>query len=372
MVLLTSIFYPLRYIRYILPIVPLLFFASAGKLRIERQTMSYFSTFLLFYFVVVFYLLVQNLIFHSISERFFPNAVFVLAPLLFTTLALPFFRLEMAEKYVKLILVVNILVFFLEEGRDVLYVISNVSAIKGAIISSELSTENHLAFVFGFLLIYFVMEKYSLWYKLIVLVFFLLCFKRIVLAAILVCIPAYWIINYFKWNVGKYRQLLVWIGVGVNLLYIKITQLLVSGQFDQVIKQYTGISSDQFLMGRKTFFSEAFDKAGGMNLWGLGLGKIDDIIFRFYGARMNLHSEILKNYFEFGLPLFLVWIFLIYSKNLFSNKSAILLLYLNILLLTDNVFIYFDIMFYFYFFILIYLKEKNATPNPLNHEVGST
>ena len=116
-------------------------------------------------------------------------------------------------------------------------------------------------------------------------------------------------------------------------------------------------------MGRKTFYSEVFNRAGNISWGGLGLGKIDDIMFNFFGIPVNLHSEVLKLYFEFGIIIFLLWLFLLFYKNLFSLKAAIILMYLNILLLTDNVFIYFEVMFYFYFFILIFLQRHSQQNN---------
>ena len=146
-----------------------------------------------------------------------------------------------------------------------------------------------------------------------------------------------------------------------NLIIIYGAQLLVSGAFDQYVLDYTGLSSDAFLLGRKTFYSEVFERFGSYNLAGLGLGKVDDALFNFLGYSMNLHSELIKNYLEFGLIIFLIWMSLLIYRNLFSNKSFVFLVYFNILIVTDNIFIYFHGMFYFYFFILILLEIQHKS-----------
>lgn len=366
-VVLTSIYAPLRYLKYGLPLLPVMLYAMRrNDLKVEKVVLQYYTTFLAFYSIIIAYLLVQNTVFQDVSARFLPNTIFILSPLLFIFFLLPFFNPDKIDHYVKIILIINIGVFLFEEGGDLIAVLANLMAIPEAIRSSELATESNLAYVFGFFVLYFVIEKYNKWYIIIASIFFILCFKRIVIASVVVSLVTYFIISFLKINVSNHRKKIAILAILVNLLYIQFAHLIASGIFDLWILEKTGFNADRFLMGRKTLYATAFNEFGSFTWWGTGLGKIDDAMQDFFGVAINLHSEIIKNYFEFGIILFTVWLFILFYKNLFSNKAAIPLLYFNVLILTDNVFIYFEIMFYFYFFILIFLQQKSKQSKQLN------
>ncbi|MEO5602400.1 MAG: hypothetical protein ABIR06_15880 [Cyclobacteriaceae bacterium] len=365
---LASVFYPLRYIKYMLPLIPLSIYFRTRALSVDKNIFWYYYSFILFYGLTILYLLIQALFLTDLSGRFFPNAVFILSPLLFLAFILPYFNADKTRQYVRAILFINIGIFFYEEGFDFLSVITDLDVLKNGIISSEFPTENNLAYLFGFLVIYFFIEKYPRWYQILAFIFFVLCFKRIVIAAVMISCAAYFTLSLFHIRVTRYRKLLTILGISVNLLFVKFTHLIVTGKFDAFVFEKTGFSTDRFMMGRKTFYTEAFEKAGTINWMGSGLGQIDDIMYNFYGIPVNLHSEVLKNYFEFGIVIFVAWLFIVFYKNLFSNKAAVVLLYFNILILTDNVFIYFEIMFYFYFFILIFLHQKHDPLKNLENE----
>lgn len=361
-ILLTSLYYPLRYLKYTLPLLPLFFVANAGKIKIQKGILNYYLTFLVFYVLLIVYLFVQNSIFLEVSPRFLPNAIFILTPLLFVLLLLPYFNPDKIRSYVLIIFYINIGIFLYEESGDLIEVLLNFHLLSNALISSELDTESNLAYVFGFLVLFFFLEKYNKWYLIVSIIFFILCFKRIVIIAVVLCVIIYFIASLLKINLSRYRVALTLLGLLANLFFIQFAYLITSGKFDQYIFEKTGYNADRFLMGRKTLYTNAFDAGGAFDLSGLGLGKIDDAMFQFYGVALNLHSEIIKNYFEFGLFFFIAWLILLFYRTMFSTKAVIILIYFNVLILTDNVFIYFEIMFYFYFFILLYLTQKYNTP----------
>lgn len=362
-IVLTSIYYPLRYLKYLLPLAPLIMFNNNKRILIDKKILNYYSTFIIFYSIVILYFLIRNTFNVDFSPRFFPNIVFTLTPLLFIILIIPYFKIEKLKKYILTIFTINILVFFNVNFANLITVFSNLTVFKDAVLSSTINTENHLGYTFGILIIFFILEKYPKKYILIAFIFLIFCFKRIVLISVLICIPTYFIINFFRINIFKHRIFFSTLGIIANLVYIKITHLIVTGYFDKFILEKTGFSAERFSMGRKQFYTEAFNQAGPISWFGIGIGKIDDMIFNYYGSQMNLHSETLRNYFEYGFFIFIIWLFILYYKNLFSNKAAVLLVYFNLLMLTDNAFVYFDVLFYFYFFIFIFLYQKYNQPS---------
>ncbi len=364
-----SVFEPLRYLKYILPVVPILLFKFTNHKDYDKTLANYYFTLLGFYAIVISYLLLKDVIQLDVSARFIPNVVFIFGPLLFIAFAVPYFRYEQRHRYVMAIFWISIAVFIYEDFFDLLSVVANIAQLQSAILSSRILTESHLGYTFGFLVLYTFVEKYPWKYRLLALLMLVLCFKRIALGATVVTLAISFALAFSKLNLARNRIFWAFFGLLANVAYIKITQLIVARTFDEAVQKYTGFSTDRFLMGRQQFYTEAFEKVGNINWFGVGVGKIDDIMIKFYGLdsgiSMRLHSEILKNYFEFGAILFAVWIFLLYYKTIVSNKAALFLIYFNILCLTDNAFIYFDVMFYFYFFILIFFAEVKQKENAL-------
>ncbi len=360
-VLFSNVFYPLRYGKYLLPHFALPAFFLGNHRKVHTTEFKYYYYLLIFYSFAIVFLGTYHFTIKSIAGRFIANSIFILSPLLYLIFIQPLFREELVKRYVILILYFNILIFFITEGSDFLSIFTNGVSLFGAILSSEFPTESNLAYVFGLIFLFFVLEKYPLRYKVVALLFLVLSFKRVVLGATFISLMVYFVFSIFKIRTEKNRGTLVFIGVLVNLLFIKVTQVIVEGTYDNYVYEQTGFSMDRFLMGRKTFYSEAFDKAGDFNWIGVGIGRIDEIIYSFYGIPVNLHSEILKNYLEFGFIIFVVWLVILFYQNLLSVKTFIFFIFLNLLLLTDNVFIYFEVMFYFYFFTLIFLNQKKAT-----------
>lgn len=360
-ILASTIFYPLRYLKYTLPLFAFPFYIF-NRNGLRKDGYRYYYYLLVFYSFVIIVLLLKEMVQADLSARFIPNAVFILSPLLFFIFIQPFYDKKQNASYVKLILYACILMFFVSEGSDLLLVIKEANFF-GALLSSEFPTESNLAYVFGFLFLYFILEEYPIRYKLIAFIFLLLCFKRVVLGATLASIFVYALISFLKVNVSKRRIWLVLTALGINLLFVQFTILIVDGVYDQLVYENTGLSLDRLLMGRKTLYSLAFEGIGNFSWFGAGLGSVDDVINDFYGIHINLHSEVLRNYLEFGVVFFVLWIVVLFYQSIFSLKSIVFLCYLNILLLTDNVFIYFEIMFYFYLFIQFFLTERLAQIN---------
>lgn len=357
-VLLTNLYYPLRYIKYLMPLAAMPIYFSYSRIKLSSPSSKYYFSILIFYVIIFLFLGTNDYLFSSLSSRYIPNVVFVLSPLLFLIFIQPLFKYELTKKYVLVIFYFNILIFILTEGRDFVSLFSGSISFSNALLASEFPTESNLAYVFGILLLFFILERYPFGYKLAASILLILCFKRVVMGAFAISFGMYWLSDLLKFNPRKYRFFLATVGVLINLLFVSFTSLIVKGEYDNYIYDKTGVSTDRLLMGRKSLYTIAFDQVGDDGWIGKGIGKVDDAIYSVYNLPINLHSEILRNYLEFGIIIFTLWLFVIFYQNTFSIKSFSLFVYLNVLLLTDNVFIYFDIMFYFYFIILIFLHQQ--------------
>lgn len=110
-VLSSSIFEPLRYLKYVLPLLPCVLYFALDRKRIlsNRMEFNYFVSFAIFYLVLIAFLFAQNIFYSNLPERFLPNAIFILSPLLFIFLFSPFFKKEEIKQYVLLIFHINVL-----------------------------------------------------------------------------------------------------------------------------------------------------------------------------------------------------------------------------------------------------------------------
>ena len=349
---------PVRYLKYTLPFAAFFIYFFIDKAKVNYKYFSYLGTFLVFYLFLIIYLLASVLINKEFQSRFIPNASFILLPLLLIFLLSPFFKAEQIREYVKFTFFVNVLIFLLREWGTLFFILSNLGGLKQAFLSSEIKTENQIAYTMGLFLFYFIVEKYPKKYIIACAIVFILSFKRIAIGAFLISLIYYLLSERFmKFRAHKFKYTFIVLGVIANLLFIQLVFIVVNGSLDRAIEGYTHFSTNHFLMGRQKIYGSVINEIGYLSWSGLGLGRVDGILYSVFHENKPLHSDILKNYFEFGVVLFIAWVVLLFHKTSFSNKSFGTLVYFNIMMFTDNVFIYFDFMFYFYFFILIYLSQ---------------
>ncbi len=358
-ILLENFYEPLRYLKYILTFILLFLYFFIKKAPIKSVYSSYLLTFFIFYLLIIFYLFIKVLIFDEYSNRFLANTALILFPLISIIMLVPFFKEEDIGGYVRIAFYFAAVVFVFLVSKNLFVIILDFSKFKKAVFSSEIVTENQLAFIFGLFLFYFIVEKKSKMHIILCAIMFVVSFKRIAIVAFAVSFVLYYLsTSVFKFRAEKNKLLITLLALLINFLFIQIVFVIVSGGLDIQIEKYTNLSANQFLMGRQNFYKTVLDVTGNISWGGVGLGSVDQILFEKFKQPWNLHSDILKNYFQFGVIIFFLWIALLYLKTSFSNKSLSLLIYFNVLMLTDNIFIYFDFMFFFYLFVLIYLSQN--------------
>ena len=156
---------------------------------------------------------------------------------------------------------------------------------------------------------------------------------------------------------GRIR--LVPIGIAfLNLLFVILLIRIGSGHYDQLISISTGMSVDAVTMGRRVLYAQVLGFIQDISWLGIGLGKTTQILSSIGYELQNLHSDLLKYFLEFGPILFGVWIYGLYRLNTLSPRLITMLVYLNILFITDNVSIYFNVMFLFYLLQAFILSDE--------------
>ncbi len=204
--------------------------------------------------------------------------------------------------------------------------------------------EGSASFVFGMFALYFSMErKYKAMVVAIILLF--LTLKRIALLAFLIC-QLLWLLPLIMQKKLLTRSIFLFI----NLFFVSLIILLGVGWADDLILEITGKGVNFFTLGRFNMYMGVVDEIirVPMNLiigngsgasYPLTIINTTDLL-----SFNNLHSDSLKILYEHGI-LFFIFFFLLAAK-LKNIKSKIVLLYVCILFITDNVLIYVSVMFF--------------------------
>jgi len=286
----------------------------------------------------------------------------VFCPLLFAFGLSFFYQKSTQNTYLKIVFWGTIASYLVDKGVEILPVIHHPQLLIDAIKKSTISTESGAGFIFGILFLYYLMEneKKNMF---ISLLFCLLSFKRISLVGIVVSFLFWFFLRNKKDKIQNKPVRFSLLMVAVNFIFIMLCFQLVSGRYDEFISQYLGISTNQLLMGRYQLYKSVMLLFGDIHLLGIGFGKTVDVLIKNDFPLKNFHSDILKNFLELGPILFFIWIFYFYYNNVMNFKLLVIAVYLNMLFLSDNVFIYFEVMFLFYLLGMIYVLEPKITGN---------
>jgi hypothetical protein len=247
------------------------------------------------------------------------------------------------------------LFFMVFTGGTVLFAVLFGGLLHGFVFDialSESSFEGNFGFLFGLLAIYAGMKR-QYWICILSVVWAVLALKRIVLVALLACGLAYLLPERIA------RRVLNPIGMlAINLGVILCIVLYANHQFDWWIAYFTGQSANQLGMGRQELYGAVthdifYDPLGHL-LLGAGPGAGYEKL-AYFGAS-NLHSDLLKIVFEYGIVIFGAFVWLGYRMR--DVRVRIMFLYANILYATDNVLIY----HFFLFFLCLFARAIESEP----------
>ena len=210
--------------------------------------------------------------------------------------------------------------------------------------SSMAATESVRAFSFGALAVFFLGRR-KFGGAAIALLLAFLAGKRIVLLGLLTAAP----IALAAPSIEGYkrRAAIAVLAVAVNLTAAMSLRNLGDWGIADRIQELTMQSADAVLMGRARLFALLADRLPETPVIGAGLGRITHVLESESAWLTNTHSDVLKYYIEIGPLMFACWIGAFYWLS--RRRGALALaVFMNVLFLSDNVSIYFDVMFPFY------------------------
>lgn len=349
--ILASLYEPLKYLKYGMPLVLVgVFFIYKNQLTIQADSITsnkrirYLTSLLLFYLFAFAINFIKG--FHY--GRFYAEVYFVLSPIIFTLLIAVLVPEADYSKSVTLLFYLIAISFLVERFGPILQAITHPGQLLTAFLTSELESESNYSFQFGMFFIVFAWKNKK-FLRLLSGFLLLLSFKRIAILAVLLIGLLYLVekISRGRWQPSRNKTLLFLF----NALVVIILFSFFNGVFDDWILEMTGVSSNFLTQGRYDIYQDIFHHFGTVEFLGFGLGSINTFLSNAGYQLVNLHSDVLKVFFELGPVLYIGWILLFY-KYVSNFLTAALCIYMNILFFTDNVFIYFDVLFIFYFLVL--------------------
>lgn len=240
----------------------------------------------------------------------------------------------------------------------IIFLTSTTSRELGSFSISDSTTliEGSESFVFGaFALAFAMRKKHAL--TAVALLLLMLTLKRIALLGFLACIFLWMAPHSLKEILTNKKSILAF-----NITILASLLILATGSLDEIIFSITGKSASALTLGRTAFYAGVIQDMiqNPYNLiFGNGAGSAYEKALTMYqgtALNPNLHSDTLKILYEYGILFFL---FFFYSIGACKEiASRIIMIYVCILLATDNVMIYSDVMF-----LIIYISYRLSNPH---------
>ena len=353
--LFTSLESPLRYVKYfVLP--ALLFFLFQNKTMSVNKLLK--QNILLYVFLLTVNL-ITSITSGTLTFRFIEEAILILLPIL-SVFVLTGIKGVNLNSTISIIFYAYVLAFSLYNFESLINISKLLSSFIKALTYSSFDTESWMAFPFGIFSLYFLIEKrYSKGFFSLGL--FILSFKRISMVAFILSMAVY----FFYFVVLKRnfkRNKIVAYFLTFNILLLTVLYFFINGDFTKLIYKNTGISVNQFSQGRFQIYNDIINHFSDKIWTGSSLGYTNIYLSNKYVDISFLHSDILKLIIEFGIFSFLIWMVYFMYTNISNYKSVPIVLFINVLFLSDNVFIYFDTLFIFYLVLIKFdqdAKQQN-------------
>lgn len=337
----------LRYIKYAVAFMAP-FFLLPKRVYFRHLDTFYLRNFYL-YLSIILISLCNIYVKGNLYQIFFEESVFIITPILFAFFLFRYYDPLNREYYIK----------FLFWGIVITYIILQFRPDRGAgsyfvnpidlflAVDKPKGIASH-GFYLGFFVLYFAYKK-NLRYFIYSLFFFVLTAKRISISALILIYFLYLFNN--KSEITPFKKFVIpLVMTALNLLLSYLIYNFTLGDYNDFILNYTGVYPGDITTGRYWIY-KVYVEQYNFSWLGDGIGKVTQTISEYYGMKFNFHSDILKNYMEFGPIIFSIWIYFYYRLNTKNILSLFFLLYTNILFISDNAFTYFDILFLLYFFL---------------------
>lgn len=365
-IVLTIKFPILRYVKYL--IFPALLVTNIVQerpaIRLNRVDKNYFYYTLLWILASLLSVFIGSVL-NGPGEislsRFVKEFYFINTALLSVVLLFNISNQQSIQKGFRFFIIVAFLYYFVIKFSSVLSLLSYRSSIFYFVTPP---TENHYTTIFGAAFIYFLVKKDK---KMMVLSLLLTIIgaKRIVFLAVIATTGLYFFLKPFSKIILNSKAVVIAMAIFMNFAVAIALVALTYGFFDDIIFDLTGIPPNWLFSGRVAMYKDVFDYMGSVPLLPKGLGYIGTILvdkqIHFNDFFIHMHSDVLKYMIEFGLLIFTLIFILLYRTALKNFDAFILVIYYNILMITDNPSILYEFYIFFHIIFVLLLRQTNPT-----------
>ncbi len=341
----------LRYLKYATPIATLLVIASSPRARPvspNDRTREYFVAMLRVAVAAVLVSLIVTLFQQRATNRFAEEVYFVCGPVLVAYLIFPSLEKQRVPQYAKYLFLTFVAAYVVENGLEIVESARDPANLLVQMVTSTLASESTASFAFGLFCLYFVFEKQRSWaWAVGSFALTVLSFKRVAILGTIVAFLAYQVMRLIRLDPHRGRRWIPIVMLAFNAMILFVIWKVAQGAFDDIVVDYTGLSTNWLTMGRAEAHRVVLDELG-FSWFGSGLGSITALFESHRMSILNAHSDVLKYAIEVGPIVSSVWIYTFYRLHCRSRELLAVALYLNILFITDNVSIYFTFLFTFY------------------------
>jgi hypothetical protein len=352
----------LRYLKYLLPFATAAIVMTAPSARSVTATLvgKQFRIYLVLLAFTIGLSLLASLGGQLLTRRFFEETFFLLGPLICAYLAFPHIDEKRGENYARFVFIGVVVGYLFERGPELIAILQSPKTLLAHLLMSDLekTSESALSFPFGMFCLYFTFSRKRKW-ALLSFVFVVLSFKRIAILGTLLLVATYLGARIVRLDLSRRRNLVATAMVLVNAAILALLYLLSRGAFDDLFEEVTGFSANLVTMGRAHIYAYLCDTIG-FRILGGGLGATTAALQTQDFMVLNAHSDILKYTLELGPVMATVLMFTFYRLSSRSTELAMLTMFLNVLFISDNVSIYSETMFLFYFLHTLLLHRAIA------------
>lgn len=351
-----------RYIKYALIAYFILCYLIFYKPQVEKSTTRYIERFLGFYLICILLNYSALLIDSTYFIRYLAESIFIIGPLISVWIINKFISIDdifLNRLFFVLVISYGLKIVLNLESFLLYGFPSSWNELAMIIFNSRFGLESSTSFTFGlFTVFYFGKKKW--FYFFLALLGVILGFKRIVILALILVGIAYLIFKNFRLDHYKRGIALTFVLLNVITIYL-IISLINDPEFSRLVSNTTSLSVNHITMGRQGIYSNIIDRFGHPTFFtGIGLGHTGHIISSIYSQKItNFHSDLLKFVYEFGILLFINWIYILYRYNSMSIGNLLNIIFINIIFLTDNVLIYYFFMLVCYLIALNWIQHHS-------------
>tara|TARA_Y100001935_G_scaffold186873_1_gene155322 strand:- start:6357 stop:7475 length:1119 start_codon:yes stop_codon:yes gene_type:complete len=353
-IIISEFVYPgARKLVYTLPVLGLVSILKYRKLYFDRvlSTIVFLIGINTFAFLIYFMHQNQNSYAFIISLK---EYIFICSPVIMMYIFYRYVNTVEFDKVLKIFTITFVILYLI---TNFAYVLSLFGGLSNFLLTSLSELESTYGLVYGIFPLYYFINKNRVM-LLISLPLVFIGSKRVAILAVLISLFVYKIASTFRIK-KKYFK---FIAVIVNIFVYVIILNYLNGNIASLINNFSDININVLFNNRFYVWKVVVDNLNIHPITGNGIGVISS--FLRSGSMINdshytlLHSDLIKIYLEFGYLMGSLFIYYLYSFVDVNIKILPILVYFNVLFLTDNSLIYVHVTIMIFLIISRLLKEE--------------